>query len=142
MLSTTELYTDNTAEGIALLWAPKPFNDRTGWTRRAADVPLVQAWYVVLTAIYETLVCATIRWFRFFCEKCRSHCYAFWFPLLLIKKHALVTLDAYTTGIKSTFQRDSRQRFACHIKNCSSTMYLTPLRESPTSPRKGTTDRG
>jgi len=39
------LYTDNTANGIALLWAPRPFNLRSGFTRRALDVPLVKTWY-------------------------------------------------------------------------------------------------
>ena len=43
-LSSTPLYTDNTANGIALLWAPRPFNLRSGWTRRAVDVPLVKTW--------------------------------------------------------------------------------------------------
>lgn len=39
------LYTDNTANGIALLWAPRPFNIRSGRTRRSLDVPLVKNWY-------------------------------------------------------------------------------------------------
>lgn len=39
------LYTDNTANGIALLWAPRPFNLRSGLCRRALDVPLVKTWY-------------------------------------------------------------------------------------------------
>lgn len=39
------LYTDNTANGLALLWAPRPFNLRSGRTRRAVDVPLVKSWY-------------------------------------------------------------------------------------------------
>ena len=39
------MYTDNTANGIALLWAPRPFNLRSGFTRRALDVPLVKTWY-------------------------------------------------------------------------------------------------
>jgi len=29
-LQDTPLYTDNTANGIALLWAPRPFNMRSG----------------------------------------------------------------------------------------------------------------
>lgn len=29
-LSDTPLYTDNTANGISLLWAPRPFNLRSG----------------------------------------------------------------------------------------------------------------
>lgn len=44
-LQDTPLYTDNTANGIALLWAPRPFNMRSGRCRRAHDIPLVKAWY-------------------------------------------------------------------------------------------------
>ena len=43
-MNTTPLYTDNTANGISLLWAPHPFNLRSGHTRRAVDVPLVKQW--------------------------------------------------------------------------------------------------
>lgn len=32
-LQETALYTDNTANGIALLWAPRPFNMRSGNTK-------------------------------------------------------------------------------------------------------------
>ena len=39
------LYTDNTALGIQLYWAPHPFNTKAGHTRRAYDVPLVNAWF-------------------------------------------------------------------------------------------------
>lgn len=73
LLKDTPLYTDNTANGIisytnfscstlfvnlcllpyescvftgiALLWAPRPFNLRSGRTRRAVDIPLVKTWY-------------------------------------------------------------------------------------------------
>ena len=45
LLSSVPLYTDNTANGIALLWAPRPYNKRSGRTRRALDVPLVKTWY-------------------------------------------------------------------------------------------------
>ena len=44
-LQDCPLYTDNTANGIALLWAPRPFNLRSGRSRRALDVPLVKNWY-------------------------------------------------------------------------------------------------
>eukprot|EP00124_Ichthyophonus_hoferi_P001223 Ihof_evm3s59 gene=Ihof_evmTU3s59 len=44
-LKDTPLYTDNTAAGIQLLWAPHPFNRRSGRTRRSVDVPLVKQWY-------------------------------------------------------------------------------------------------
>eukprot|EP01116_Phalansterium_solitarium_P013287 TRINITY_DN3060_c0_g1_i1.p1 TRINITY_DN3060_c0_g1~~TRINITY_DN3060_c0_g1_i1.p1 ORF type:complete len:1968 (+),score=834.25 TRINITY_DN3060_c0_g1_i1:213-6116(+) len=45
LLPATELYSHNTAAGIGLYWAPRPFNSRTGRTRRAVDVPLVANWY-------------------------------------------------------------------------------------------------
>jgi pre-mRNA-processing factor 8 len=38
--------TDNTANGIALYWAPAPFNKRSGKTCRAQDIPLVKSWYM------------------------------------------------------------------------------------------------
>eukprot|EP00941_MAST-03F_sp_MAST-3F-sp1_P001836 g1836.t1 len=39
------LFTENTSEGISLLHAPRPFNLRTGVTRRCIDVPLVKHWF-------------------------------------------------------------------------------------------------
>ncbi|XP_048443156.1 pre-mRNA-processing-splicing factor 8A [Pyrus x bretschneideri] len=44
-LKDTQLYTDTTAAGISLLFAPHPFNMRSGRTRRAEDIPLVSEWY-------------------------------------------------------------------------------------------------
>lgn len=44
-LDEEPLYTDNTASGISLYWAPKPFNKRSGTTKRAYDVPLVNQWF-------------------------------------------------------------------------------------------------
>jgi pre-mRNA-processing factor 8 len=44
-LEDTPLFTDDTANGITLYWAPKPFNKRSGYCRRAQDVPLVAQWY-------------------------------------------------------------------------------------------------
>ena len=44
-LGDCPLYTDNTANGISLLWAPRPFNQRSGRCRRAIDIPLVANWY-------------------------------------------------------------------------------------------------
>ncbi|GMH03627.1 hypothetical protein Nepgr_005466 [Nepenthes gracilis] len=45
LLTNTQLYTDTTAAGISLLFAPRPFNMRSGRTRRAEDIPLVSEWY-------------------------------------------------------------------------------------------------
>eukprot|EP00286_Rhodomonas_abbreviata_P014338 CAMPEP_0181321322 /NCGR_PEP_ID=MMETSP1101-20121128/18616_1 /TAXON_ID=46948 /ORGANISM="Rhodomonas abbreviata, Strain Caron Lab Isolate" /LENGTH=2399 /DNA_ID=CAMNT_0023429127 /DNA_START=170 /DNA_END=7369 /DNA_ORIENTATION=+ len=45
LLEQTPLYTDNTANGISLYWAPYPFNKRSGVTRRCVDVALVKEWY-------------------------------------------------------------------------------------------------
>ena len=35
------LYTENTLSGISLIWAPHPFNKRSGRTRAAYDVPII-----------------------------------------------------------------------------------------------------
>ncbi|CAI2172060.1 12623_t:CDS:10 [Funneliformis geosporum] len=45
-LEDRPLYTDTTADGIALWWAPYPFNKRSGRMRRAEDIPLVKNWYL------------------------------------------------------------------------------------------------
>ncbi|KAF7814382.1 pre-mRNA-processing-splicing factor 8A [Senna tora] len=45
LLRDTQLYTDTTAAGISLLFAPRPFNMRSGRMRRAEDIPLVSDWY-------------------------------------------------------------------------------------------------
>jgi hypothetical protein len=45
-LAETSLYSDSTASGIALMWAPAPFSQRSGRTRRACDVPLVNSWFL------------------------------------------------------------------------------------------------
>lgn len=45
ILDEEPLYTDNTSLGITLYWAPRPFNMRSGHTRRAYDVPLVNQWF-------------------------------------------------------------------------------------------------
>ena len=45
LLAETDVYTDRTADGIALYWAPRPFNLRQGNTRRAIDIPLVNNWF-------------------------------------------------------------------------------------------------
>lgn len=45
-LAETSLYSDTTASGIALMWAPAPFSQRSGRTRRAVDVPLVNSWFL------------------------------------------------------------------------------------------------
>ena len=46
ILEEEELYTDNTANGIALYHAVHPFNKRSGRTRRVLDIPLVKSWYM------------------------------------------------------------------------------------------------
>ena len=43
-LEGEELSGEHTAAGIALLWAPHPFNRRFGRMRRVLDVPLVNPW--------------------------------------------------------------------------------------------------
>eukprot|EP00966_Prymnesium_polylepis_P143726 3317977-Prymnesium_polylepis.1 len=45
LLADAPLYNENTASAIALYWAPRPFNMRSGFTRRSIDVPLVNSWF-------------------------------------------------------------------------------------------------
>ncbi|KAK4488858.1 hypothetical protein RD792_004648 [Penstemon davidsonii] len=45
LLTSTPIYTDTTAAGISLLFAPRPFNMRSGRMRRAEDIPLVSEWF-------------------------------------------------------------------------------------------------
>lgn len=45
MLESAPLATNATVNGLTLYWAPRPFNLRSGKTRRAMDVPLVQNWF-------------------------------------------------------------------------------------------------
>lgn len=45
MLKGAPLATGNTAPGIALYWAPHPFNTRSGRTRRTIDIPLINHWF-------------------------------------------------------------------------------------------------
>jgi len=45
MLAEMPLYTDNTAAGITIFWAPHPFNRRNDFMRRSIDIPMVNAWY-------------------------------------------------------------------------------------------------
>ena len=40
-----ELYSETTAQGIALLWAPHPFDKRSGRMRRSIDIPLINNWF-------------------------------------------------------------------------------------------------
>jgi len=44
--SDKPISSENTAAGISLYWAPHPFNKRSGFTRRAEDIPLVKGWYL------------------------------------------------------------------------------------------------
>jgi pre-mRNA-processing factor 8 len=45
LLSEAPLFGPHTASGIALMYAPRPFCTRSGYTRRALDVPLVASWF-------------------------------------------------------------------------------------------------
>ncbi|KAK5162724.1 pre-mRNA-splicing factor 8 [Saxophila tyrrhenica] len=45
-MADDELYNEDTASGIALWWAPYPFDRRSGKMVRAQDVPLVKQWYL------------------------------------------------------------------------------------------------
>jgi pre-mRNA-processing factor 8 len=44
-LDEEPLWDRDTSNGIALLWAPRPFSQRCGHTRRAYDIPLISGWW-------------------------------------------------------------------------------------------------
>lgn len=76
-LEDTPLWNSSTASGIALYWAPKPFNQRKGKMRRAQDVPLVKNWYLehcppdhpvkVRVSYQKLLVCIVILQVEMLC---------------------------------------------------------------------------
>jgi pre-mRNA-processing factor 8 len=45
MFEDMPLSSETTADGIALYWAPDPYCRRSGRSKRAFDIPLVNAWY-------------------------------------------------------------------------------------------------
>ncbi len=45
-LEDKDLENEHTADGIALWWAPAPYDRRSGHMRRAQDIPLVKGWYM------------------------------------------------------------------------------------------------
>jgi pre-mRNA-processing factor 8 len=45
LLSDVPLFSPQTAAGIELYWAQRPFNLRSGVTRRAQDVPMIAEWF-------------------------------------------------------------------------------------------------
>ena len=45
ILEDIPLATETTAAGLSLDFAPRPFNQRGGLTRRAQDIPLVKTWF-------------------------------------------------------------------------------------------------
>ena len=45
MFKDTPLSSETTAEGIALYWAPEPYCRRSGRSKRAFDIPLINSWY-------------------------------------------------------------------------------------------------
>ncbi|WRT66224.1 pre-mRNA-processing-splicing factor 8 [Kwoniella shivajii] len=45
-LENRDISNDNTADAIALFWAPYPYNLRSGKTKRAQDIPLIKNFYL------------------------------------------------------------------------------------------------
>jgi pre-mRNA-processing factor 8 len=45
-LENKDISNDETADAIALYWAPYPYNRRSGRMRRAQDVPMVKNFYL------------------------------------------------------------------------------------------------
>jgi pre-mRNA-processing factor 8 len=45
ILEDEEMSNRRITNGISLLWAPKPFNQKTGYQRRSLDITLVSNWF-------------------------------------------------------------------------------------------------
>jgi len=45
VLAEEPLCNQDTSNAINLYWAPRPFNKRSGKTRRSYDIPLVSQWF-------------------------------------------------------------------------------------------------
>lgn len=45
VLAEESLCNQDTTNAIGLLWAPSPFNQRSGKMRRSYDIPLISAWF-------------------------------------------------------------------------------------------------
>lgn len=87
LLNDYPVSTEGVAAGIALLWAPEPFNKRSGRTRRAVDVPLVGSWFQVgsLGAVAACPVLCQAQAYM-------SGCMTFWYMLRLILKALALSL--------------------------------------------------
>eukprot|EP01094_Clydonella_sp_ATCC50884_P020124 TRINITY_DN4106_c0_g1_i1.p2 TRINITY_DN4106_c0_g1~~TRINITY_DN4106_c0_g1_i1.p2 ORF type:complete len:2322 (-),score=1069.03 TRINITY_DN4106_c0_g1_i1:351-7316(-) len=149
-LEETPLYTDNTRAGIALLWAPRPFNHRTGRTRRAQDVPLVKSWYqehcppnhpVKVRVSYQKLLkCYVLNRLRHRPPKALNKRYLFR-SLKATKFFQSTTLDWVEAGLQVCRQGHNMLNLLIHRKNLNYlhldyNFVLKPVKTLTTKERK------
>ncbi|CAG8442785.1 1828_t:CDS:2 [Diversispora eburnea] len=130
------LYSDNTADGIALWWAPHPFNKRSGRMRRAEDVPLVKNWYlehcpsgqpVKVRVSYQKLIkCFVLNALKHRPPKALNKKYLFR-QLKSTKFFQTTELDWVEAGLQVCRQERKKSRFGNAFHLCREILRLTKL---------------
>lgn len=145
-----ELFNDNTASGISLYWAPRPFNLRTGRTRRAVDIPLVKNWFqehcppnypVKVKVSYQKLLKCFILT-KLHNKKPKAQKKVSLFKAFKSKKHFQVTeLDWVEVGLQVCRQGYNMLNLLIHRKNLNYlhldyNFNLKPIKTLTTKERK------
>ncbi|GAA5861740.1 hypothetical protein JCM8547_000720 [Rhodosporidiobolus lusitaniae] len=149
-LSEEELETDRTADAIALWWAPYPYNQRSGRTVRAQDVPLVKNWYlehcppgqaVKIRVSYQKLLkCYVLNQLRHRKPKAQTKKYLFR-QLKATKFFQTTTIDWVEAGLQVCRQGYNMLNLLIHRKNLNYlhldfNMNLKPVKTLTTKERK------
>lgn len=125
-LEDTELYNDQTGNAIALYWAPSPFNQRSGRTRRAQDIPLIKSWYLehcppgqpvkVRVSYQKLLKCYVLNALKSRPEKAKNKRYLFR-QLKATKFFQSTELDWVEAGLQVCRQGYNMLNLLIHRKN-------------------------
>lgn len=125
-LEDEELYNDQTRNAIALYWAPPPFNQRSGRTRRAQDIPLIKSWYLehcppgqpvkVRVSYQKLLKCYVLNALKSRPEKAKNKRYLFR-QLKATKFFQSTELDWVEAGLQVCRQGYNMLNLLIHRKN-------------------------
>ncbi|KAG2180580.1 hypothetical protein INT44_003584 [Umbelopsis vinacea] len=125
-LEATELSNDQTANAIGLYWAPTPFNQRSGRTRRAQDIPLIKSWYLehcppgqpvkVRVSYQKLLKCYVLNALKDRPEKAKNKRYLFR-QLKATKFFQSTELDWVEAGLQVCRQGYNMLNLLIHRKN-------------------------
>jgi len=149
-MEDVEVETDRTADAIALWWAPYPYNQRSGRTVRAQDMPLVKNWYLehcpagqpvkVRVSYQKLLKCYVLNTLRHRRPKAQTKKYLFR-QLKATKFFQTTTLDWVEAGLQVCRQGYNMLNLLIHRKNLNYlhldyNMNLKPVKTLTTKERK------